>query len=59
MLKYAYIRGISKRTDVPALPEDIIEKPLKELTESDREILEKAGREAELKLYRFKNMGGQ
>lgn len=57
MLRYAYIRGASKRTGVPALPEDIIEKPLKELTESDREILEKAGREAELKLYRFKNMG--
>lgn len=57
MLKYAYIRGASKRTGVPALPDNLIEKPLTELTESDREILEKAGREAELKLYRFKNMG--
>lgn len=57
MLKYAYIRGASKRTGVPALSKDLLEKPLMELTESDREILEKAGREAELKLYRFKNMG--
>ncbi len=57
MLRYAYIRGASKRTGVPALSKDLLEKPLMELTESDREILEKAGREAELKLYRFKNMG--
>ena len=57
MLRYAYIRGVSKRTGVPQLSEALLEKPLHELTETDKEILEKAGREAELKLYRFKNMG--
>ena len=57
MLRYAYIRGASKRTGVPQLSEALLEKPLHELTETDKEILEKAGREAELKLYRFKNMG--
>lgn len=57
MLKYAYIRGVSKRTGVPALDKDLVRKPLNELTENDKEILEKAGREAELKLYRFKNLG--
>lgn len=57
MLKYAYIRGVSKRTGVPQLSEDLLQKPLSGLTEDDKEILEKAGRAAELKLYRFKNMG--
>lgn len=57
MLKYAYIRGVSKRTGVPQLSEDLLQKPLSGLTEEDKEILEKAGRAAELKLYRFKNMG--
>ncbi len=57
MLKYAYIRGVSKRTGVPALSKNLIQKPLNELTEAEKEVLEKAGREAELKLYRFKNMG--
>lgn len=57
MLKYAYIRGVSKRTGAPQLSEALLEKPLHELTETDKEMLEKAGRAAELKLYRFKNMG--
>ena len=57
MLKYAYIRGVSKRTGAPALSDDLLEKPLNELTQSDQEMLEKAGRGAALKLYRFKNMG--
>lgn len=57
MLKYAYIRGVSKRTGAPQLSEDLLQKPLSGLTEEDKEILEKAGRAAELKLYRFKNMG--
>ena len=57
MLKYAYIRGVSLRTGKPALDKELIQKPLNELTEEDKAILETAGREAELKLYRFKNMG--
>ncbi len=57
MLKYAYIRGVSKRTGTPALDKNLIQKPLNELTEAEKEILEKAGRDADLKLYRFKNMG--
>lgn len=57
MLKYAYIRGVSKRTGTPVLDKDLVQKPLNELTENDKNILEKAGREAELKLYRFKNLG--
>ncbi len=57
MLKYAYIRGVSKRTGTPVLDKDLVQKPLNELTENDKNILEKAGREVELKLYRFKNMG--
>ncbi|MBR3929746.1 MAG: methyltransferase domain-containing protein [Clostridia bacterium] len=57
MLKFAYIRGVSKRTGSPLLDEALLTKPLCELTESDKSILENAGREAGLKLYRFKNMG--
>lgn len=57
MLKYAYIRGVSLRTGTPNLDAALVQKPLCELTEADKENLEKAGREAELKLYRFKNMG--
>ena len=57
MLKYAYIRGVSQRTGMPAIDKELLSKELSELTNEDKEILENAGRKAELKLYRFKNMG--
>lgn len=57
MLKYAYIRGASMRTGIPVIDQELIKKPLSALTETDKEALENAGRKAELKLYRFKNMG--
>jgi len=57
MLKYAYIRGVSLRTGKPALEEALLSKPLSGLTDDDKATLESAGREAGLKLYRFKNMG--
>ena len=57
MLKYAYIRGVSQRTGTPAIDKELLSKELSELTNGEKEILESAGRKAELKLYRFKNMG--
>lgn len=57
MLKTAYIRGVSLRTGVPALCEPLLKKPLSCLTEGEKEEILLSGKKAELKLYRFKNMG--
>ena len=56
-LACAYVRGVSLRCGKPVLPQELLHKPLDELQEDECEALLAAGREAELKLYRFKNHG--
>ena len=54
-LACAYVRGHALRTGTPALPDLLLQKPLAELTDAERAQVIDAGRQAELKLYRFKN----
>lgn len=54
-LACAYVRGRCLRTSPQALPDDLLKKPLGQLTESERNQLIQYGRQAEWKLYRFKN----
>ena len=55
MLACAYVRGVSLRSGKPALPDTLLQKPLELLNDSECGQLLAAGREAELKLYRFKS----
>jgi len=54
-LSAAYVRGYASKTGVPSLPETLCCKPLQELTEQECDQLCQAGKQAELKLYRFKD----
>ena len=54
-LACAYVRGVSLRCGKPGLPQALLQKPLDELSADESNQLLEAGREAELKLYRFKN----
>ena len=54
-LACAYVRGVSLRCQSPALPKALLQKPLCSLTVDECEQLLKAGQDANLKLYRFKN----
>ena len=49
----AHVRG----TRTVALPPELREKPLRDLTEAEQVLIIEAGTKAELKLYRFKNNG--
>ena len=51
----AYVRGVSLRTGMPALPPALLSTPLEALSSADRETLIRRGRAAQLKLYRFKD----
>ena len=55
LLACAYVRGHALRTGTPVLAESLVQKPLADLSAAECEQLIAAGREAELKLYRFKN----
>lgn len=50
----AYVRGISLRTGKPALDPALLHTPLDALSPDQLDTLLEAGRDAELKLYRFK-----
>ena len=52
-LAAAYIRGAAKRLSL-SLPEDLLTKPLENLTDAELAVLLETGRDAELKLYHFK-----
>jgi len=54
-LACAYVRGVSLRTGKPALDAALLNRPLEALQPAEREQILQAGKEAELKLYRFKN----
>ena len=54
-LMAAYIRGHSMETGVPILNSSLIQTPLDQLTGEQLAEIERAGRAAELKLYRFKD----
>ena len=54
-LMAAYIRGHSMETGVPLLAGELLQTPLDRLTDKQLAEIERAGREAELKLYRFKD----
>lgn len=51
----AYVRGHSERTGVPLIPEAVKQKQLDELTDEEVVQLCDIGKEAGLKMYRFKN----
>lgn len=51
----AYIRGCAARTGTPALPKELLEKPLDMLTPDETSAIYSAGKAAGLKLYRFKD----
>jgi len=51
----AYIRGEAQTNPGLSVPEAFLQKPLDELSCEDCQQLLQAGRDAELKLYRFKN----
>ena len=54
-LMAAYIRGHSVETGVPFLNQSLCQTPLEQLTGEQLAEIERAGRAAELKLYRFKD----
>jgi len=54
-LPAAYVRGASLRTGTPALDKALLQKPLDELTAQECRLLEQAGKDAGLKMYRFKD----
>ncbi len=51
----AYVRGHALKTGVPSLSAHLLTTPLDTLSEEDAEAVFEAGRQAELKVYRFKN----
>ncbi len=51
----AYVRGHAAKTGAPCLSETLLKKPLFELCDEEMLAIFQAGREAGLKLYRFKN----
>lgn len=55
LLGAAYVRGHARRTGTPRLPKELVEKPLSELTGGEASLLQALGKEAGLKMYRFKN----
>lgn len=56
-LAAAYVRGASLRTGMPALPDELRNTALDDLSPEQTDRLIELGREAQLKLYRFKNLG--
>jgi len=54
-LAAAYIRGISRRTGLPALDAEYLDQPLDALSDEALRRIYRAGQAAELKLYRFKD----
>lgn len=54
-LPAAYVRGMSLRTGVPQLQPALLHTPLDELTCEQCQTLYRAGRDAGLKMYRFKD----
>ena len=55
LLAAAYVRGVSLRTGKPVMDKGLLDKPLETLTEDECSRLYQTGREAELKMYRFKD----
>lgn len=53
-LAAACVRGAAKYLSSLSLPEELLSRPLEELTPEERSFLIHAGREAELKMYHFK-----
>ncbi|MDO4331263.1 MAG: class I SAM-dependent methyltransferase [Eubacteriales bacterium] len=51
----AWIRGHAKRTGIPNLPEELLEKEIGELDDGKMQRIVAAGQEAQLKLYPFKS----
>jgi len=51
----AWIRGHAARTNIPKLPQELLEPPLDSLPPEDLERIVQAGKDAELKLYPFKS----
>ncbi len=51
----AYVRGHARLTGIPELPAQLTDVPLESLSEKELALLYEAGRDASLKLYRFKN----
>ncbi|MBR6571825.1 MAG: class I SAM-dependent methyltransferase [Clostridia bacterium] len=54
-LPAAYVRGVSMRTGAPAVDGALLDAPLDALTQEECEALYTAGKEAGLKMYRFKD----
>lgn len=54
-LSAACVRGFVLRTGAPAVEAQLLNKPLSGLTEEELDALYRAGKDAELKLYRFKD----
>ncbi len=55
MLAAAYVRGYAARTGSTGLEETLMAKPLEALTEEELAAVYAVGKQAGLKLYRFKN----
>lgn len=51
----AYVRGHAAKHGVPSIEKTLLNKPICELTEEEKEYIFESGRIAGLKLYRFKN----
>lgn len=51
----AYVRGHAQRAGTPCLPGELAYKPLNDLTDGEAQRLCALGREAGLKMYRFKD----
>lgn len=51
----AWVRGVSMRTGMPVLAEECLTKSLEQLAPDEQETILAAGKEAGMKLYRFKD----
>ncbi len=54
-LMAAYVRGCAIGSGAASLPEELLSKPLKALSDNELQMICLAGKSAGLKLYRFKN----
>ncbi len=57
-LQCAYVRGYAKKNGKPCLSKTLIETPLERLTDSQIDEIVSLGKQAQLKLYKFKDTHG-
>ena len=55
MISAAYVRGYAERKDILMIPDSVRHQCLEKLTDEELMLLNRIGKEAGLKMYRFKN----